>query len=358
MNKHLLSRRQFAARCAAFGLTVPAWSAALAAQVAPAAGTAAPPKPAARTVRLPDGTTVSPLGQGCWHLGQGRHPPAVEEEALRTGIALGMTLIDTSGNYGNGRSEQFLGHALEGQRERVFLVSKVEGNQVSGDGIARACAASLARLGAAQLDLYLLHWPIPSTQFPGVVAAFEQLRAAGKIRAWGVSNFNVGQMEDLFRVAGRPPLRHQPGCLQPQQPQHRARPPALVQTAQPAGHGVLAARRRQQSRREQPHAGAGRRRPWLHGCRGRAGMGDSQRRRDRDSRIRLSGARQGKCCGACDCPHAAGPCDAGCGVPRALRRDLASSGAENRSVLSLAAAARSTRASRTETESARPAGAS
>ena len=201
MNKHLLSRRQFAARCAAFGLTVPAWSAALAAQVAPAAGTAAPPKPAARTVRLPDGTTVSPLGQGCWHLGQGRHPPAVEEEALRTGIALGMTLIDTSGNYGNGRSEQFLGHALEGQRERVFLVSKVEGNQVSGDGIARACAASLARLGVAQLDLYLLHWPIPSTQFPGVVAAFEQLRAAGKIRAWGVSNFNVGQMEDLFRVA-------------------------------------------------------------------------------------------------------------------------------------------------------------
>ena len=71
---------------------------------------------------------------------------------------------------------------------------------MSGDGIARACDASLARLGTDHLDLYLLHWPVPNTQFFGVVAGFEQLRAAGKIRAWGVSNFNVSQMEDLFRV--------------------------------------------------------------------------------------------------------------------------------------------------------------
>ncbi len=119
---------------------------------------------------------------------------------MRTGISLGMTLIDTSGNYGNGRSEQFIGHALAGQRDRIFLVSKVEADQVSGDGIARACAASLARLGTDHLDLYLLHSPVPGTQFSGVVAAFEQLRAAGKIRAWGVSNFDMGQMEDLFRV--------------------------------------------------------------------------------------------------------------------------------------------------------------
>jgi len=153
-----------------------------------------------RTVKLPDGTTVPALGQGAWHLGQGRHPPAVEEDALRTGIALGMTLIDTSGNYGNGRSEQLISRVLVGQRERVYLVSKVEGDQVSGDGIARACAASLARLATDYLDLYLLHWPVSSAQFSAVVAAFEQLRAAGKIRAWGVSNFNVGQMEDLLRV--------------------------------------------------------------------------------------------------------------------------------------------------------------
>ena len=201
MNEHLLSRRQFSARCVAFGLSFPALSAMTAAQAAAQVlGTGAASKPAGRTVKLPDGTTVPPLGQGCWHLGQGRHPQAVEEEALRTGFSLGMTLVDTSGDYGNGRSEQFLSHVIAGQRDRIFVVSKVEGNQVSGDGIARACAASLARLGSEYLDLYLLHWPVPSAQFPGVVAAFEQLRAAGKIRAWGVSNFSVGQMEDLFRV--------------------------------------------------------------------------------------------------------------------------------------------------------------
>ena len=200
MNKHLLNRRQFSARCAAFSLSFPTLPLIAAQAAAQVMGTGAAPKAAARTVRLPDGATVSALGQGCWHLGQGRHPPAVEEEALRTGISLGMTLLDTSGNYGSGRSEQFLSHVIAGERDRIFLVSKVEGDQVSGDGIARACAASLARLGTEYLDLYLLHWPVPSAQFAGVVAAFEQLRAAGKIRAWGVSNFNVAQMEDLFRV--------------------------------------------------------------------------------------------------------------------------------------------------------------
>jgi diketogulonate reductase-like aldo/keto reductase len=197
----MINRRQFSARCAAFGLSFPALGAMTAGQAAARVlGTGAAPKPGARTVKLPNGMSVPALGQGCWHLGQGRHPPAVEEEALRTGISLGMTLIDTSGNYGNGRSEQFISGVIAGQRDRIFLVSKVEGDEVSGDGIARACAASLARLGTKHLDLYLLHWPVASAQFPGVVAAFEQLRAARKIRAWGVSNFNVGQMEDLLRV--------------------------------------------------------------------------------------------------------------------------------------------------------------
>jgi diketogulonate reductase-like aldo/keto reductase len=186
VNQQLLSRRQFSARSAAFGLLFVA--------------TGAASEAASHTVRLPDGTTVPALGQGAWHLGQGRHPSAVEEEAVHTGISLGMTLIDTSGNYGNGRSEQFLGHAIAGQRDRLFVVSKVEAHEVSGDGIARACAASLARLGTDHLDLYLLHSPVASTQFPGVVAGFEQLRAAGKIRAWGVSNFDAQQMEDLLKV--------------------------------------------------------------------------------------------------------------------------------------------------------------
>ncbi|HXI66472.1 MAG TPA: aldo/keto reductase [Steroidobacteraceae bacterium] len=205
MNKHLLNRREFSARCAAFGLSFSGLNALVAAQPsAQGPGATAAAKPAARTVKLPDGTIVSALGQGCWHLGQDRHPSAVEEEALRLGISLGMTLLDTSGNYGNGRSEQLLSHVLSGERERIFLVSKVEGDEVSGDGIARACKASLARLGTDHLDLYLLHWPVASSQFPGVVAGFEQLRMAGKIRAWGVSNFDVRQMEDLFRVPDGP----------------------------------------------------------------------------------------------------------------------------------------------------------
>ena len=201
MDSKLLNRRQFTQRCAALGLTLPALSAMTVARAADRPPATDPEsQPATRRVKLPDGTTVSPLGQGCWHLGQGRHPQAVEEEALRSGITLGMTLIDTSGNYGGGRSEQFLNHVIAAQRERIYLVSKVEGDEVYGYGIERACAASLARLGTGYLDLYLLHWPIPSKQFPGVVAGFEQLRTAGKIRAWGVSNFNVSQMEDLFRV--------------------------------------------------------------------------------------------------------------------------------------------------------------
>jgi diketogulonate reductase-like aldo/keto reductase len=199
MNEQLLTRRQFSARCAAFGLSLPAAMLTVRSSAQSPVSDASS-KPAARTVKLPNGTTVSALGQGCWHLGQGRHPQAVEEEALRTGVSLGMTLIDTSGNYGNGRSEQFIKQAIAGQRERVYLVSKVESDEVSGDGIARACQASLGRLGTDYLDLYLLHSPVPSRQFAAVVAAFEQLRAARKIRAWGVSNFNVGQMKDLFRV--------------------------------------------------------------------------------------------------------------------------------------------------------------
>jgi diketogulonate reductase-like aldo/keto reductase len=155
-------------------------------------------------VKFPDGTAVPAVGQGTWHLGQGRHPPAMEQEAVRSGVSLGMTLIDTSGNYGNGRSEQFVGRAIADRRDRIYLVTKVEADEVSGDGIARACAASLERLGTDRIDLYLLHSPIPSKQFPGVVAAFERLRAAGKIRTWGVSNFDTGQMEELFRVPDGP----------------------------------------------------------------------------------------------------------------------------------------------------------
>jgi diketogulonate reductase-like aldo/keto reductase len=162
------------------------------------AGTAA--SAAARTVKLPDGTVVPALGQGSWHLAQGRHPQAAEEEALSTGLALGMTLIDTAEVYSSGHSEELIGRVMAGQRDRVFLVSKVPPYRAAGGGLARACEASLARLGTDHLDLYLLHWPDRGMDLAAIVAAFEGLRAAGKIRGWGVSNFSVNDMEALFRV--------------------------------------------------------------------------------------------------------------------------------------------------------------
>ena len=153
------------------------------------------------TVKLRDGAIVPALGQGSANLAQERRPEAAEEEALRTGLSLGMTLIDTAEMYGGGRSEKLIGRVIAGQRDRVFLVSKVWPNHVAGDGIARACEASLGRLGTDYLDLYLLHWPSHEADLSSIVAAFESLRAAGKIRAWGVSNFKVTDMEDLFRVS-------------------------------------------------------------------------------------------------------------------------------------------------------------
>ena len=188
---------------AALGLSPPAVSTtitALSSASAFAAATGAASNGAGRTVKFHDGTIVPVLGQGSAYLGQGRHPEAAEEEALRTGLSLGMTLIDTSDDYGNGRSEKLIGHVITGQRDRVFLVSKVEPDHVTGNGIARACEASLGRLGTDHLDLYLLHWPGPNTDFTKMVVGFENLRAAGKIRSWGVSNFTVRQMEDLFRI--------------------------------------------------------------------------------------------------------------------------------------------------------------
>jgi diketogulonate reductase-like aldo/keto reductase len=191
----LPSRREFNERCVAVGSLV-----ALSALAGDAATAVAAPTGTAQTVRFRDGTTVPAVGQGSWHIGQGRRPAADEEEALRTGLSLGMTLIDTSGDYGEGRSEELIKRVIAGQRDRAFVVSKVEATEVTGDAMARACEASLARLGTDHLDLYLLHSPTPKAEFSKAVAGFERLRAAGKIRAWGVSNFSVRQMEALFHA--------------------------------------------------------------------------------------------------------------------------------------------------------------
>lgn len=191
----LLSRREFNERCVALGSLV-----ALSGGSALDAATAVAATGTARAVEFRDGTIVPAIGQGSGNIGQGRHPAADEEEALRTGLSLGMTLIDTSGNYGEGRSEELIKLVIAGQRDRAFVVSKVEADEVTGDAMARACEASLTRLGTDHLDLYLLHWPTANAEFSEVVAGFESLRAAGKIRAWGVSNFTVNQMEDLFHI--------------------------------------------------------------------------------------------------------------------------------------------------------------
>src|SRR5215469_8938772 len=163
-------------------------------------GVKAVAQPVTPSVQLPDGSDVPALGQGSWHLGQGRHPASEEEEALRTGISLGLTLIDTAEIYGEGRAEQMIGRVIAGQRAKVFVVSKVWPDHATASGIRQACAQSLARLGTDYLDLYLLHWRTGVSDLGVVVSTFESLRAEKRIRYWGVSNFQVADMEDLYRV--------------------------------------------------------------------------------------------------------------------------------------------------------------
>ena len=147
-------------------------------------------------VRLPDGTEVPALGQGTWHMGERRDRAAAEAACLRAGIEAGMTLIDTAEMYGDGGAELVVAEAIAGQRDRVFVVSKVYPHNASAAGVARAAEASLRRLRTDRIDLYLLHWrgahPLAET-----VAAFETLRARGDIRFWGVSNFDVADFKDL-----------------------------------------------------------------------------------------------------------------------------------------------------------------
>ena len=137
----ILNRREFNKLCGALGSFVLS-SPALAIDAGNGVVTSTGP---GRTVKFRDGTIVPALGQGSWHLAQGRHPAAEEEEALRTGLSLGMTLIDTAEAYSNGNSEKLISHVIAGQRDHVFLVSKVLPTHVTGDGIARACDASLDR---------------------------------------------------------------------------------------------------------------------------------------------------------------------------------------------------------------------
>lgn len=149
---------------------------------------------------LPDGTDVPALGQGTWMMAEERGNRAAEIAALRAGIDHGLTLIDTAEMYGDGASESLVGEAIAGRRDGLFIVTKVLPSNASRTGTVKACERSLKRLGIDRIDLYLLHWrggvPLAET-----VEAFETLRAAGKIARWGVSNFDVDDLEELAEVA-------------------------------------------------------------------------------------------------------------------------------------------------------------
>ena len=156
-----------------------------------------------KTIPLPDGERVPVLGQGTWRMGENKRAHKDEVAALRLGIELGMTLIDTAEMYGEGGAEEVVADAIEGQRDRVFVVTKVYPHNASRTELPKACERSLKRLRIDAIDLYLLHWRERSTQLAETVEAFEKLRAAGKIKRWGVSNFDVDDMEELLAVCGR-----------------------------------------------------------------------------------------------------------------------------------------------------------
>ncbi|RQV10764.1 aldo/keto reductase [Burkholderia cenocepacia] len=153
------------------------------------------------TVVLPNGETIPKLGLGTWEMGERPARRADEIAALREGVELGMTLVDTAEMYGDGATEELVGDALAGLRDDVFLVSKVYPHHASRRGVVAACDASLKRLRTDRLDLYLLHWR-GSVPLAETVEGFDALQRAGKIRHWGVSNFDTADMAELVDDAG------------------------------------------------------------------------------------------------------------------------------------------------------------
>jgi diketogulonate reductase-like aldo/keto reductase len=157
--------------------------------------------PRIRSTTLPGGETVPVLGQGTWRMGDDKANRETEVAALRTGIELGMTLIDTAEMYANGGAEKVVGEAIAGLRDQVFIVTKFYPQNATRRRMAAACDRSLRRLGIEQIDLYLLHWrgdvPLKET-----LAGFDDLLEAKKIRFAGVSNFDVDDMEELARLKG------------------------------------------------------------------------------------------------------------------------------------------------------------
>ncbi len=154
-----------------------------------------------RTVSLPGGERIPSLGQGTWMMGERSDRRSDEIAALRLGVDLGMTLIDTAEMYGDGAAEELVGEALGDVRDKLFLVSKAYPQNASHARLHAACEASLRRLATDRLDLYLLHWR-GSVPLGETVEAMEALRTAGKIRRWGVSNLDTSDMGELLAAGG------------------------------------------------------------------------------------------------------------------------------------------------------------
>lgn len=152
-----------------------------------------------RTVILPSEASMPVLGQGTWRMGEDPRRRKEEVDALRLGIDLGMTLIDTAEMYGEGGAEEVVNDAIAGRRDEVFLVSKVYPHNATRRGTIAACERSLRRLGTDRLDLYLLHWR-GATPLSETFEAFQELRQAGKICNFGVSNFDLSDMEEASRL--------------------------------------------------------------------------------------------------------------------------------------------------------------
>jgi len=154
-----------------------------------------------KRIALPGGETVPALGLGTWRYGEDRAQRADEIATLRLALDLGVSLIDTAEMYGEGLAESIVGEALAGRRDQAFLVSKVYPHNASRSGAVAACERSLKRLRTDRIDLYLLHWrggvPLRET-----LEAFEELRAAGKIRHYGVSNLDLDDMQELVAQPG------------------------------------------------------------------------------------------------------------------------------------------------------------
>lgn len=147
----------------------------------------------------PTGVQVPVIGQGTWYIERGPRPAAVA--TLRAGLDLGVTHIDTAEMYGNGEAEEVVAEAIKGRRDACFIVSKVLPQNASRGGVIKACDATLARLKTDHLDCYLLHWP-GSHPLEGTIEAFARLKKEGKIRAWGLSNFDVDELEEARAIAG------------------------------------------------------------------------------------------------------------------------------------------------------------